>query len=334
MLTSQGTIKVMDFGIAKLGDSGLTKAGMVLGTPSYLAPEQASGRRIDHRADIFSLGAVLYELFTGEKAFPGESTTTIIYKVMNDDPIPPRVIEPSLPPGLDGVIRKALAKDPNQRYQTCDELRDALRQCQHNPAFVQAGPTRLDTTVPISASAGAELRRRGAASTSNFTPWLAAGAAVLILGGGFLFWQKTQPSSQQSVPTEVPASVPATRSEKKLSNPPASTDSQTRSAEANSTPTQRNAIRTRAAVPAHRAAVADAVEPTGVPATAPAPEASGQMWSLQDVPNLMGKADGYAGKGDYQKAIFLYEQILKVDPQSRAAKEGLQRARDARNLRR
>lgn len=64
--------------------------GVVLGTPSYLAPEQAAGRRIDHRADIFALGAVLYELLTGEKAFPGESPTAIVYKILNETPVPPR----------------------------------------------------------------------------------------------------------------------------------------------------------------------------------------------------------------------------------------------------
>jgi serine/threonine-protein kinase len=340
MLTSQDTIKVMDFGIAKLGDSGLTKAGMVLGTPSYLAPEQASGRRIDHRADIFSLGAVLYEMFTGEKAFPGESATTIIYKVMNDDPIPPRVIEPSLPASLDAVIRKAIAKDPNQRYQNCDELREALRQCRTNPNFVQASPTTPDKTVPVSARATTQpYAAQPQPSRSNTTPWLAAGAAVLVLGSGFLFWQNRQLSSQQQSVTH--ADAPAVTNAPRNEAPPSSSfsastaDNQTKPAEQNphAIVPQHNANRSRVGTTSHRASVASAAEPAPASQT-PAPEASGQMWTLQDVPNLMGKADGYAGKGDYQKAIFLYDQILKVDPQSRAAREGLQRARDARSLRR
>jgi serine/threonine protein kinase/class 3 adenylate cyclase len=334
MLTSQGTIKVMDFGIAKLGDSGLTKAGMVLGTPSYLAPEQAAGRRIDHRADIFSVGAVLYEIFTGEKAFAGESTTTIIYKVMNDEPIPPRVIEPSLPASLDAVIRKAIAKDPDQRYQSCDELREALRLCRKNPSAVLAASTSAKT-MPISiATQSITAQIQADRGRNNVAPWLAAGAAVLILGGGFFYWQKTQAVAQQQPATraEAPMAAPPTRSEKPLSTQTAegsTATSQTKPPEPAATTTpQRSANRPRVAAAVHRAAV---VEPAP---TAAAPETGGQMWSLQDVPNLMGKADGYAGKGDYQKAIFLYQQILKVDPQSRAAKEALQRALDARNLRR
>jgi class 3 adenylate cyclase/predicted Ser/Thr protein kinase len=123
MLTPKGQLKIMDFGIAKFGDSGLTRAGTILGTPSYLAPEQAAGRRVDNRADIFSLGAILYELFTGEKAFSGDSTTAILYKVMNENPVPPRALEPSLSPALNDVIMKALAKDPAHRYQDSTEGR-------------------------------------------------------------------------------------------------------------------------------------------------------------------------------------------------------------------
>ncbi|MCU1285861.1 MAG: hypothetical protein JWO13_2211 [Acidobacteriales bacterium] len=331
MLTNQGMIKVMDFGIAKLGDSGLTKAGMVLGTPSYLAPEQAAGRRIDHRADIFSLGAVLYEIFTGEKAFTGESATTIIYKVMNDEPIPPKIIEPSLPAGLDAIIHKALAKNPDLRYQNCDELREALKQCRANPNARAVAPV-LDKTVKMSSRGqqpSAAEQTQYMAQGSQATPWIAAGAAVLVLGAGFLLWQKTQTTPRQEVP------IAASTSEQSTAKPSGNQSAAPNATAPEEAPaaTQRAVARTKTVAAQHHANPGETPAP---PPAAPvaAAEAGGQMWNLSDVPNLMGKADGYAGKGDYQKAIFLYEQILRVDPQSRAAKEGLQRAKDARNLRR
>ncbi|MFL6439439.1 MAG: protein kinase domain-containing protein [Terriglobales bacterium] len=117
MITSQNVAKIMDFGISKAAGS-LTSNSQVLGTPNYMAPEQVKGLDINGRADLFSFGVVLYEMATGERPFAGQNVTTIIYKIVNENPVPPSEVEMSVHPGLSAVISKCLRKDPEERYKT------------------------------------------------------------------------------------------------------------------------------------------------------------------------------------------------------------------------
>jgi hypothetical protein len=128
MLTGDDTVKVTDFGTAKILQFGtVQQTAHVMGTPSYMSPEQVKGRAVDGRSDIFSLGVMLYEMITGEKPFPGQSITTVIYKIVNEEPVPPRQINPSIHPGISAAVMKALAKEPENRYQSCRELLEDLR---------------------------------------------------------------------------------------------------------------------------------------------------------------------------------------------------------------
>ena len=128
MLTPDDTVKVTDFGTAKILQFGtVNQTAHVMGTPSYMSPEQVKGKVVDGRSDIFSLGVLLYEMVTGEKPFPGQNITTVIYKIVNEEPVAPRELDPSIHPGLNAIILKALAKEPSQRYQHCRDLIEDLR---------------------------------------------------------------------------------------------------------------------------------------------------------------------------------------------------------------
>jgi hypothetical protein len=128
MLTPDDTVKVTDFGTAKILQFGtVQQTAHVMGTPSYMSPEQVKGRAVDGRSDIFSLGVMLYEMVTGEKPFPGQNITTVIYKIVNEEPVPPKQVDPTIHAGISAVVMKALAKDPDVRYQSCREMLEDLR---------------------------------------------------------------------------------------------------------------------------------------------------------------------------------------------------------------
>jgi serine/threonine protein kinase len=130
LVTEEGRAKIADFGIAKLNLAHFTLPGRVLGTPAYMAPEQLSGEGVDGRSDLFSLGVILYAMVTGHSPFQGNSATTVCFKVANREPVAASAFDLTLPPELDQVISRAMAKDPEQRYQTGAEFAEDLHQLQ------------------------------------------------------------------------------------------------------------------------------------------------------------------------------------------------------------
>jgi TolB-like protein/Tfp pilus assembly protein PilF/predicted Ser/Thr protein kinase len=138
MVTNEGRVKVLDFGLAKdvgaetandetLTSAGRTQAGMVMGTPAYMSPEQVSGRPLDHRSDIFSLGVVLHEMATGRRPFEGSSSAELISSILRDTPPPVNQLRPELPADLARVIRRCLEKDPRYRMQTARDVSNEFR---------------------------------------------------------------------------------------------------------------------------------------------------------------------------------------------------------------
>lgn len=122
MITPQGTAKIMDFGVAKMGAAALTQDGSVVGTPDCMSPEQVQGRPLDGRSDLFSYGVVLYQMITGSKPFIAEEVTAVIYKIIHTHPASPRELDGTIHPGLSAIALKSLAKNPDDRYQSGADL--------------------------------------------------------------------------------------------------------------------------------------------------------------------------------------------------------------------
>ena len=149
------TVKVLDFGISKAGDSErshLTKTGVIMGTPSYMAPEQARGKKVDLRADVYSTGAVIYYTLTGRRPFDSDDPTSTISMVLTQDPPRPRSIDPRIPESLELIVQKAMAKEARDRYQTMAELEKALAVFEEGGRMVHQGIVVSEPPVDLAAS--------------------------------------------------------------------------------------------------------------------------------------------------------------------------------------
>jgi serine/threonine protein kinase len=212
MIDGQGNVKIMDFGIARSMEALTRMTGSMLGTPAYMAPEQVAGKPVDYRTDIYSLGLMLYEMFTGKQAFQADTAVAVALKQMRESPTPPHEIDPNIPVAIERAILKCLEKEPAKRFQSLAELESVLR----TPATTAPPPmpvapvaTPLSPTHPSTAfSAGSfrSLQETEPKRTSPFA-WLLFG---LLLVGGVLATLRGMAIKNQaeSLPAPAPLATP------------------------------------------------------------------------------------------------------------------------------
>src|SRR5262249_25944866 len=154
LVDGEGRVKVTDFGIARAGTSQMTETGSIVGTAQYLSPEQAKGGEVDPRSDLYSLGVVLYELLTGKTPFDGETPVEIAMKHLSNPPQPPSKLRSDVPPELDLVVMRALAKNPDDRYQNAEEMEaDLERVARARPVAAPTAATQVMRAAPAAAAA-------------------------------------------------------------------------------------------------------------------------------------------------------------------------------------
>jgi serine/threonine-protein kinase len=178
-LLPDGQAKIMDFGLARLRGSDITRSGMVMGTPHYMSPEQVRGEHVDARSDVFSLGSILYEMLARQKPFDGDSVHSVLYKVMQADPTPITTMCPDLPAGLPGLVERAMARAAAERFSDGGELGESLAAVRQASVGGRGGESARPPDVAPARSAVA--MPASSRSTKPITHWLAALVVVALV---------------------------------------------------------------------------------------------------------------------------------------------------------
>ncbi|MFF4603772.1 protein kinase [Streptomyces sp. NPDC001339] len=261
IITNSGAVKVMDFGIARAlhgAQSTMTQTGMVMGTPQYLSPEQALGKTVDTRSDLYATGCLLYELLALRPPFTGETPLSVVYQHVQDMPVPPSTVAHGVPPELDGLVMRSLAKDPDDRFQTAEEMRGlvqyslqmlheqgghtgtwntgpvAMHESAHTPSMGTAATTALPhpdagqtTAQPIlppgmrENDGGYDGGPRPARRSGRGKIWLIAALALIAIAVGVAFaLQKTDGEQHKKPQTPVTQSPTPSKDDDKSSEPP------------------------------------------------------------------------------------------------------------------
>jgi eukaryotic-like serine/threonine-protein kinase len=239
MLTQTGQVKVMDFGIARALASGattMTQTSAVIGTAQYLSPEQARGEAVDARSDVYATGCVLYELLTGHPPFVGDNPVSVAYQHVREDPLPPSESNRDVPPDIDAVVLKALAKNRMNRYQSAAEMRgDLLRAAAGRP--VLATPVmRPEERVPVAPPAPRVVGNRNTGTFARVgpppkrqsSPWLLVSLVILgvlalaALGTGLYLANRTPQSVVPAIEGHKQSDADALLSQAKLHGAPSS----------------------------------------------------------------------------------------------------------------
>ncbi len=215
MVDAQGNVKIMDFGIARSMEAMTRMTGSLAGTPQYMAPEQVAGKPVDYRTDIYSLGLILYEMFTGAAAFQADNPVAVALKHMQEEAVPPHQIDPAIPAYIERTILKCLLKEPANRFQSIAQLEKALDGSAEQISAAVAGPVRTANaqrvaSAPASARIATPTIAPVATQSKGPSPivWVLLAAVIVLSAIGILRGMAKGRAADLIPPVELPAPVP------------------------------------------------------------------------------------------------------------------------------